>query len=287
MAYTALAPSKQVRAVLVLLCAELCRGNVDARRAGGGRDRARARLVAHPRRSAVDGRCAAAARPARQSPRVRRGDRDPGGVRPAQPRLRRSSRARYDRAMAARMSAILSDAVGPSGLIGGQALDLRGDRPADQLRDARADPSRQDRRAVRGGRDVRRGDRRRRRRADRRARRRTRRTSASRSRSSTTCSTSPAIRRRPARRCAPTRARRRSCRSAASTARGSSPPSCARRRTARSSPFGAKRPPARAVGVRRGDAVVRASLSGSPLRDDPIVTSDNPESGSDRRIGVH
>jgi geranylgeranyl pyrophosphate synthase len=29
MAYTALAPSKQVRAVLVLLCAELCRGSVD------------------------------------------------------------------------------------------------------------------------------------------------------------------------------------------------------------------------------------------------------------------
>ena len=27
MAYTALAPSKQVRAVLVLLCAELCRGD--------------------------------------------------------------------------------------------------------------------------------------------------------------------------------------------------------------------------------------------------------------------
>src|SRR5204862_497036 len=29
MAYTALAPSKQVRAVLVMLCAELCRGHVD------------------------------------------------------------------------------------------------------------------------------------------------------------------------------------------------------------------------------------------------------------------
>ena len=29
MAYTALAPSKQVRAVLVMLCAELCRGNID------------------------------------------------------------------------------------------------------------------------------------------------------------------------------------------------------------------------------------------------------------------
>ena len=35
MAYTVLAPSKQVRAVLVLLCAELCGGNIDAGGAGG------------------------------------------------------------------------------------------------------------------------------------------------------------------------------------------------------------------------------------------------------------
>ena len=48
MRYTLLAPSKRVRAMLVLLTAELC-GNVLARDAGGLRDRSRARGVAHAR----------------------------------------------------------------------------------------------------------------------------------------------------------------------------------------------------------------------------------------------
>ena len=83
MAYTASAPSKQVRAVLTLLCAELCGGTAARAMPGRGGDRARARLLADPRRSAVDGRRAAAARAAGEPPGVRRSDRDPRGVRPA------------------------------------------------------------------------------------------------------------------------------------------------------------------------------------------------------------
>ena len=123
MAYTVLAPSKRVRPVLTLLRAELCGGAPAARRPGGRRRWSGPRLVADPRRSAVDGRCAAAARTAGQSRGVRRSHRDPRGVRPAQPCLRRA-RARYEPPLAARLSALLSDAVGTDGLIGGQAADL-------------------------------------------------------------------------------------------------------------------------------------------------------------------
>ena len=169
MAYTVLAPSKQVRAVLVLLCAELCSGNVNRAVPRRGRDRARARRVAHPRRPAVDGRCAARRGQPTNHLRVRRGDRDPGGVRAAEPRLRRSSRAATTASMASRMSAILSDAVGVDGTHRRPGAGPARDRSANQLRDAGAHPSRQDRRAVRRGRRVRRGVGRRRRRADRRA----------------------------------------------------------------------------------------------------------------------
>ena len=150
----ALAPSKRVRPVLTLLCAELCGGTRGARGAGRRGDRAGARVVADPRRSAVDGRRAAAARTAGESPGVRRSDRDPRRVRAAEPRVRHA-RARVRAAAGARITSLLSDAVGldgPDRRAGGRSA---GDRPADQLRDARADPPRQDRRAVRRRRDVR------------------------------------------------------------------------------------------------------------------------------------
>jgi geranylgeranyl diphosphate synthase type II len=123
MAYTALAPSKQVRAVLVLLCAELCRG-------------AAARAV--PAAAAIELVHAASLilddLPSMDDAPLRRG-------RPANHRafgeatailaafgllnLAYGAIARgYDPPLAARMSSILSDAVGAAGLIGGQALDL-------------------------------------------------------------------------------------------------------------------------------------------------------------------
>ena len=110
------------------------------------------------------------------------------------------------------------------------------DRAADQLRDARTDPSREDRRALQRGRDLRRDDRRRRRRTRSRRSRRTRRTSVWRFRSSMTCWTSKAIRRKRARRCARTPRRPPSSRSAAWLAHASSRRSCARPPIGRSRP---------------------------------------------------
>lgn len=124
MAYTALAPSKQVRAVLVLLCAELCGGNV-----GRAVPAAAAIELVHAASLILDDL------PSMDDAPLRRG-------RPANHlesgeavailaafgllNLAYGSIARgYDAGMAARLSSILSDAVGPSGLIGGQALDLR------------------------------------------------------------------------------------------------------------------------------------------------------------------
>jgi geranylgeranyl diphosphate synthase type II len=123
MAYTALAPSKQVRAVLVMLCAELCRGN-----AAQAVPAAVAIELVHAASLILDDL------PAMDDAPLRRG-------RPANHRafgeatailaafgllnLAYGAIARgYEPALAVRMSAILSDAVGPEGLIGGQALDL-------------------------------------------------------------------------------------------------------------------------------------------------------------------
>ena len=124
MAYTALAPSKQVRAVLVLLCAELCSGNA-ARPSGRGGDRAGARGIADPRRPAGDGRRAAAgAAGARITwSSARRSPSSPRSGCSTSPTAR--SRAATSPPLAARMSSLLVDAVGPTGLIGGQALDLQ------------------------------------------------------------------------------------------------------------------------------------------------------------------
>jgi geranylgeranyl diphosphate synthase, type II len=123
MAYTALAPSKQVRAVLVMLCAELCRGHVD---------RAISAAVAielvHASSLILDDL------PAMDDAPLRRGRRanhlefgEATAILAAFGLLNLAYSAianGYQPALAAQMSALIGEAVGPSGLIGGQALDL-------------------------------------------------------------------------------------------------------------------------------------------------------------------
>ncbi len=124
MSYTALAPSKQVRAVLVLLCAELCRG--DAARAVPA---AASIELVHAASLILDDL------PSMDDAPLRRGRRANhlefgeatailaafGLLNLAYGALAQS----YDPPLAARMASLLSDAVGPDGLIGGQELDLR------------------------------------------------------------------------------------------------------------------------------------------------------------------
>jgi geranylgeranyl diphosphate synthase type II len=124
MAYTALAPSKQVRAVLVMLCAELCRGN-----APHAVPAAAAIELVHSSSLILDDL------PAMDDAPLRRGRRSNhlefgeatailaafGLLNLAYGAVARA----YEPPLAARMSSLLSDAIGPGGLIGGQALDLR------------------------------------------------------------------------------------------------------------------------------------------------------------------
>lgn len=124
MAYTALAPSKQVRAVLVLLSAELCRGDV-------------ARAV--PAAAAIELVHAASLilddLPAMDDAPLRRGRRanhlefgEATAILAAFGLLNLAYGAlaqAYEPALATRMASLLSEAVGPLGLIGGQDLDLR------------------------------------------------------------------------------------------------------------------------------------------------------------------
>jgi len=124
MAYTALAPSKQVRAVLVLLSAELCRGTT---------------AQAVPAAAAIELVHAASLilddLPSMDDAPLRRGRRanhlesgEAIAILAAFGLLNLAYGAiahAYEAPMAARMSSILSDAVGPAGLIGGQALDLQ------------------------------------------------------------------------------------------------------------------------------------------------------------------
>jgi geranylgeranyl diphosphate synthase type II len=123
MVYTALAPSKQVRAVLVLLCAELCRGN-----ATGAVPAAAAIELVHAASLILDDL------PSMDDAPLRRGRRanhlefgEPVAILAAFGLLNLAygSLARaYDGPVAARMTSLISEAVGPAGLIGGQALDL-------------------------------------------------------------------------------------------------------------------------------------------------------------------
>ena len=124
MAYTALAPSKQVRAVLVLLCAELCRGSA-----------ARAVPVAasielvHASSLILDDLPSmddAPLRRGRPSNHIESGEAVAILAAFGLLNLAYATIAgAYDAAMAVRMTSIVADAVGPAGLIGGQALDLR------------------------------------------------------------------------------------------------------------------------------------------------------------------
>ncbi|HEX5474561.1 MAG TPA: polyprenyl synthetase family protein [Vicinamibacterales bacterium] len=123
MAYTALAPSKQVRAVLTLLCAELC--GVDSAAAVPA---AAAIELVHSASLILDDL------PSMDDAPLRRG-------RPANHREFGESIAilaafallnlaygtiarRYEPPLASRLASLASDAIGPAGLTGGQALDL-------------------------------------------------------------------------------------------------------------------------------------------------------------------
>ena len=123
MAYTVLAPSKRIRPVLTLLCAEICGGA-----AASALPAACAIEVIHAASLMLDDL------PSMDDAPLRRG-------RPANHReygeaitilaafgllsLAFGTVARsYGPQLAARLSALISDAVGPTGLIGGQAADL-------------------------------------------------------------------------------------------------------------------------------------------------------------------
>jgi geranylgeranyl diphosphate synthase type II len=123
MAYTALAPSKQVRAVLVMLCAELCRGNVDrAVPAAAAIELVHAASLILDDLPSMDD---APLRRGRRANHLEFGESTAilaafGLLNLAYGALARG----YTPALAARLSSAVSDAVGPAGLIGGQALDL-------------------------------------------------------------------------------------------------------------------------------------------------------------------
>jgi geranylgeranyl diphosphate synthase type II len=123
MSYTVLAPSKRVRPVLTLLCAELCGGTV-----AGALPAAAAMELIHASSLMLDDL------PSMDDAPLRRG-------KPANHlefgeaiailaafgllNLAFGTVARaYEPALAARLMALMSDAVGPHGLIGGQAADL-------------------------------------------------------------------------------------------------------------------------------------------------------------------
>lgn len=131
MAYTVLAPSKQVRAALVLLAAELCRG--DAQRAVPA---AAAIELVHASSLILDDL------PSMDDAPLRRGRRanhlefgEPVAILAAFGLLNLAygSIARaYEPSLASHMTSRIAEAVGPAGLIGGQALDLEAtDRPID------------------------------------------------------------------------------------------------------------------------------------------------------------
>ena len=123
MVYTALAPSKQVRAVLVMLCAELCRGSADR-----AIPAACAIELVHASSLILDDL------PSMDDAPLRRGRRanhlefgEATAILAAFGLLNLTYgvlAGSYPPALATQMSALVSNAVGPSGLIGGQALDL-------------------------------------------------------------------------------------------------------------------------------------------------------------------
>jgi len=123
MAYTALAPSKQVRAVLVMLCAELCRGGADR-----AVPVAAAIELVHASSLVLDDLPAMDDAPLRRGRRANHLEFDEATAILAAFGLLNLAYGvvaqAYPPPLAARMSALIAEAVGPSGLIGGQSLDL-------------------------------------------------------------------------------------------------------------------------------------------------------------------
>jgi geranylgeranyl diphosphate synthase type II len=123
MAYTALAPSKQVRAVLVLLCAELCRGTVErAVPAAAAIELVHAASLILDDLPAMDDAPLRRGRPANH---LEFGEANAILAAFGLLNLGYGVIARgYPPPLAAQLSTTMADAVGPTGLIGGQALDL-------------------------------------------------------------------------------------------------------------------------------------------------------------------
>jgi geranylgeranyl diphosphate synthase type II len=123
MAYTALAPSKQVRAVLVILCAELCRGAAER-----ALPAACAIELVHASSLILDDL------PAMDDAPLRRGRRanhlefgEATAILAAFGLLNLAYGVvaqHYEGPLATHIATLLASAVGPAGLIGGQALDL-------------------------------------------------------------------------------------------------------------------------------------------------------------------
>jgi geranylgeranyl diphosphate synthase, type II len=124
MAYTTLAPSKQVRAVLALLCAELCRGQAErAVPAAAAIEMVHASSLILDDLPSMDD---APRRRGRRANHLEFGEAVAilaafGLLNLAYGEVARA----YEPGVASRITGLLSDAVGPAGLIGGQALDLR------------------------------------------------------------------------------------------------------------------------------------------------------------------
>jgi geranylgeranyl diphosphate synthase, type II len=124
MAYTALAPSKQVRAVLTLSCAELC-GGTPARAVPA----AAAIELVHASSLILDDL------PSMDDAPLRRGKRanhlefgEAVSILAAFGLLNLAFATlthAYEPVLATRLTSLVADAIGPAGLIGGQALDLQ------------------------------------------------------------------------------------------------------------------------------------------------------------------
>lgn len=123
MAYTALAPSKQVRAVLVLLCAELCRGTAER-----ALPAACAIELLHASSLILDDLPAMDDAPLRRGRRANHLEFGEATAILAAFGLLNLAYAvigrHYQGSLGTQIAGLVADAVGPSGLIGGQALDL-------------------------------------------------------------------------------------------------------------------------------------------------------------------
>jgi geranylgeranyl diphosphate synthase type II len=123
MAYTALAPSKQVRAVLVLACADLCGGDVDR-----AVPAAAAIELVHSSSLILDDLPSMDDAPRRRGKRANHLEFGEAIAILAAFGLLNLAFGTFARAyepeLASRLIAVTSDAIGPSGLIGGQAIDL-------------------------------------------------------------------------------------------------------------------------------------------------------------------